>query len=244
MSDFGLSAASAAIVTGKSINDIAPQEKIETKTLTHANSPLNQACWAGTKLLGNVAGEVASTGKLALSIIATGALASVPYKLGILNPVSTAALSMIPTAQQWTTGFDTSISGIFSHETKKNNPLSTFLVGQLPTLLTKIPSVAAITMILNDYQGIIIPLLKPHIGDTVAGYITTTLPVVSEWALAASPYVAYLPLVMAGIGAGLCLWQCLQELETGMDKIVSNANEFSSALKGQTDQASTAIIHA
>ncbi|WP_299494570.1 hypothetical protein [uncultured Shewanella sp.] len=216
------------------------QHPIDTKALTHSNSPLNQARWPGTKLLGNMVGEIGSLAKLTGSIAVTGLMATVPYKLGVLNSPAAAALSMMPAAQRLITGFDTSISGLFSSETKEQYPFITNIVGKLPTYASYIPNVAAIGMMIGQVQPLLITLITPHVGDVVAGYIATGIPLITDWALTASPYVAYLPLIMAGVGSAICLWKCLQELEDGIHNMKTNFNDFCSSFSKNPDT----LIHA
>ena len=239
----GLGLTSASIVAGKSINDIASSDKIDIKALTKPSSPLNQACWVGSgaKLMGNVAGNIGTTVKLASSVAITGLMATVPYKLGILTTPSAAALSMMPAAQNLLTGHDTSMSGLFSSETRDNYPFATNLLGKLPTYASYIPNVAAIGMMIGQVQPFLITLITPHVGEAVAGYIATGIPLVTDWALTASPYVAYLPLIMAGVGSCICLYKCLQELEIGTDNAKINFNLLWDAMTTKPDPRSDYI---
>ncbi|WP_298770173.1 hypothetical protein [uncultured Shewanella sp.] len=232
-----------ATSTTQSIEHHGSQSSSDTKALTHSNSPLNQARWPGTKLIGNVVGEVGSTTKLIGSIALTGLMATVPYKLGVLNSPAAAALSMMPAAQRFITGFDTSISGLFSSETKDQYPFITNIVGKLPTYASYIPNVAAIGMMIGQVQPLIMVVVNPllidlvgkELGGVIAGHITTGIPFVTDLALTASPYVAYLPLIMAGVGSAICLWKCLQELEDGIHNMKTNFNDFCGSFSKKPD---------
>lgn len=198
------------------------------ENMTNWRNPLGaltNAAWSGVNLAMNVGGTALSVGKFAATTAATGLMLTVPYQLGAFASPATFIFSSIPTVQNVLMGYDTSLTSLFSEETKNNYPGLTNAIGKLPAYLTYVPSIVAVGVMLGTLQPILIPLITPHVGELVAGYIATGIPLVTNFAQQIAPYTSYAPILLASFSSSLCLYKGLHEIRESISGLMTSPSE-------------------